>query len=346
MNNNKISNELVILFLITIFVYFFFVLTTVASGKIVAVDEDLSYVINHNTGEKFSYKDFRGKEVVEGHELEFVIIFKLLEETPDNSLLNARTTLINSKWEFGGKIFQVAEVSLDISKRPAGSMLKLGLFSLTPKGEFDVEEPIFRYLHKGVGKKEIFIDTDLYKYQDKELSLIEPIDKLLFFAVHPDFNKTLRQIEGDLNRSSVKYENPEYLKVLLDLAKKGHPGWAKEISKDFQMLEPKTSPPPSPPSDSRDWTIFVLLILLLVGIPSAIIGGVKIIKRHYRMLPRKLEEASKKLDDCDARLEYMRNKLILINAPEDIRNDVNNQKDRIRGAKEDVDYVKRELERI
>lgn len=343
MSNNKITKKVLKIFFISIFISIIFVLTTAASGKIVVVDEDLSYVIDHNTGEKFLYKDFRGKEVIEGHELEFVIILRLLDTAPDNSVLNSRTTLLNSKWEFEGKIYQAAEVNFDISNRPAESVLKLELSCLTPKGEVEVEEPIFHYLHRGIGKKEIFVENALYKFQDEELSLIEPIDKLLFFSVHPDFNNVLRQIEEDLNSSAVKYENPEYLEVLIDLAKKGHPGWAKEISEDLKMLEPKAPPLPS---SSPDWIPFILLILLLAGIPSAIFGGIIILKRRYRKLPEELEKTGKSLSDCDANLKWVRDRLAEIDAPDNVREKVRSQIEEINIAEVKVRKVKDELERI
>ena len=336
MSNNKITGKLVkILFF---FIIFFSLLTTTASGKIVVVDEDLSYAIDHNTGDKFSYKDFRGMEVVEGHELEFVVILKLLKTAPNNCALGSRTTLSNPKWEFEGEIYQAAEAQLDISNRHAGSVLRLELSCWAPKSEVEVEELAFHYLHKGIGKKEVFVENDLYEFQNEEPSLIEPIDKLLFFSVHPDYNRVLKQIEEDLNSSAVKYENPEYLEVIMRLAKNGHPGWAKEISEDFRKLEPIPPPPPD------HWVVFVLLLLLLIGIPASIFISIALYKRRYRNLPEKLEKAESDLESMNNDLTQMREKLIYINAPDEIKNKANEQILKVKDVKNKVTDVRRELE--
>jgi hypothetical protein len=225
---------------------------------VLKIDEDISYVLNLNTGTKTRYADFLNTDQSEGDELEFYIcVSKTGVPIPDDYVLELRTNMNKPRdWKFGDEIYHSSSVVVWQSKAehvyPIPSPIILT--GTVPEPIRQVKEPGFeKYNIDGIGKDEVYVELTVGTSRDG-VTLATVQQKLspsmVFYSMDIGIRDAERAINDNLGSARAKIGDSDLERDIKLLYEGGHPGWASILSKDYKAVSAMVGVPsttqPSP----------------------------------------------------------------------------------------------------
>ncbi len=240
---------------------FLFVGIASAQEDVLRLDEDKSYVLNLETGNKSTYEVFLNSDQFEGTRLEFNIYVSKIEKVhiPDEYVLKLETNMENPEWMFGDDIYHLAEVIVWKGKEEHELMVpKVILSAEVPKPIKKVKEPGFEYDIDGIGKREVYVKLTVGTMGDEGTleRIIQPLEpSMKFYSTSKEIQAAKSEIEENLEEARDKIGPTGLEEEIRKLYEKGHPGWASVLSEHYKNLSVAAEPPPL--------TLYIILAVIL-----------------------------------------------------------------------------------